>query len=369
MNINEIPNANKMKKLLMMFLCIGFVVNICAQDLVVTNANDSLNCKIAKVTLDKIHFIFKQNLEIKNTVLSSKQIKSYAYNFYPTPAVSKDILTNMFSQDLIVTNADDSLVCKINQITHDRVYFTFRNNSEMKNTFLAPNQIKTYEYNYYHNIDVPEDIIVSKQIYPRVRFSFNGGWSYQTSKIEDNLSSDMKEYTQGLQSGYHLGGDITCFVTEPIGIGFKYLLFKSSNSIENVDIDIKDGPHGFGSMSDNIAITFFGPSFNLRLLSSNKRNALLFGLSIGYLGFKDKSTILNNDLTMTGSTIGIVYDLGYDIGISEIMSLGFNIALLRGTLNEYELSNGSKTQTTHLDKDPYLGLGHIDLSIGLKINL
>ena len=118
-------------------------------------------------------------------------------------------------------------------------------------------------------------------------------------------------------------------------------------------------------MSDNISVTFVGPSFYTRLLNSDKKNALLLGLSFGYLGYKN-NCVLIEPFTISGSTAGFVCDIGYDIGVSQKMAIGINLSMVSGYLSRINLSDEYSSKTVNLDKDSYINLSRIDLSVGLR---
>jgi len=59
-----------------------FVVS--AQDLLVTTAGDSLNCKITQIKGDYVYFTFTHQNEVRNTLMPKTQVKYYQYNFYTT---------------------------------------------------------------------------------------------------------------------------------------------------------------------------------------------------------------------------------------------------------------------------------------------
>jgi hypothetical protein len=56
-----------------------------AQDLIVTDSGDSINCKITKVTKDYVHFTFKYNEEIRNTLLPASQITTQQKDYFSEP--------------------------------------------------------------------------------------------------------------------------------------------------------------------------------------------------------------------------------------------------------------------------------------------
>jgi len=72
-----------------------FFITAKSQDLIVTAKGDSLNCKITKIKPDFIHFTFKYENEIRNTLLPPGQIKYYKQNFYSTAEVPVDKIKNV----------------------------------------------------------------------------------------------------------------------------------------------------------------------------------------------------------------------------------------------------------------------------------
>ena len=137
----------------------------------------------------------------------------------------------IYSQDLIVTNEGDSINCKITKIKADYVYFTFKHKEEIRNTLLPISDITKYHYNYYQHREVPKEKVVGYEKYQHFRMSLNGGYSYQTARVHESVPVDFKDYIKEMKKGYHFGGDLTYYFTEPLGFGFKYFIFKTSNEM------------------------------------------------------------------------------------------------------------------------------------------
>lgn len=277
---------------------------------------------------------------------------------------------NLLAQDLIVTNEGDSINCKITKVKTDNIYFTFKHKEEFRSTLLPMSNVRTHQFEYYQTSEVPAEKIVGYENYQRFRIAINGGYSYMPAKISENTPSDFKDYAKELKSGYHFGFDASYYFTEPLGFGVKYFVFKSKNSLDNIYAEDIDGNRRYGKMSDDITISFIGPTFSTRLLNSDKTNAFILGLSIGYIGYTN-NYVLIDDFEMTGSTAGFVFEIGYDIGLSENVSLGFQISSIAGNLFEYKISDGVNTETVKLDsdEDELISTSHIDFSVGLRINL
>jgi len=275
--------------------------------------------------------------------------------------------TFLYSQDLVVTSEGDSLNCKITKIKENSIYFVFKHKDEIRSTLLPLDQVKYHQYNFYQTAVVPTNKKLLNEVYPHFRVAINGGLSYRTAKLANNIPSDFEKYMKELKSGSHYGLDVSYFFSEQLGLGIKYSVYNSRNEIDNVSVTRPDGSTQYGKMSDNISINFIGPFISTRLLNGNKKKSFLMNFGIGYLGYKD-NTVLINDYTIKGSTIGPCWDIGYDIGISKNLAIGFQLSYTIGALSQFDVSDGITTKTVKLEKDSYESLSRIDLSIGLRFN-
>ncbi|GHS85759.1 hypothetical protein FACS1894201_05850 [Bacteroidia bacterium] len=74
-------------------LIINLLVIVCglqAQDLIVTSEGDTINCKITKTTKDYVHFTFKYNNEIRNTLLPVDKITTQQKDYFSESEVPAD---------------------------------------------------------------------------------------------------------------------------------------------------------------------------------------------------------------------------------------------------------------------------------------
>lgn len=275
------------------------------------------------------------------------------------------VANSLYAQDLIVTNEGDSINCKITKVKTDHIYFTFKHVNEIRSTLLPMSNVKVHQFDYFQNSEVPAGKVVGYGNYQHFRISANGGFSYQTARVAESVPADFKDYISELKTGYHFGGDLTYYFTEPLGFGVKYYLFKSSNSLDNIYLEDTDGIRTYGAMSDDLTISFIGPAFSTRFLNHDKSNAFLMNMSLGYMGYSNDKVIVN-DYKMTGSTMGLAFDIGYDIGLSENLSLGLQISLISGLLFEYSWDDGIAKETIDLKEGEYESLHRIDFSIGLR---
>lgn len=274
---------------------------------------------------------------------------------------------SVLSQDLIVTTDNDSINCKITKVKPDNIYFTFKQGNEYNSTLIPVSKVKSHRFEYFQQNIVPEEKLIGYQNFPHLRLGVSGGFSYITAKVGESVPTDFVDYIKELKSGKNFGGDLTYYFAEQFGFGMKYYLFKSSNSIDNIYVDDNEGNRRYGKMSDKITTSFIGPAFSIRLFNRDKSNAFLMNLSIGYMGYSNNKVIIDN-YKMTANTFGSSLDIGYDLGLTENLSLAFQISLLAGTLIEYEWEDGTSKETIKLEKGDYESLNRVDLSIGLRFN-
>ncbi len=269
------------------------------------------------------------------------------------------------AQDLIVTNGLDSLNCKITDVKSDFIYFTFMKDEVVRNTLLPRSEIVNYQYNFYNQQVLPSGIALMADDYPHFRVAVNGGWSRRTARLSDDLTDQLKTHLKGLMTGYHIGADAEYFIIEQFGLGAEYRNFRSSNQIDNITFQKPDGTFGITSLNEEIDMMFIAPVASYRLLDAKKKNALIMDLGVGYLGYYDNISSINN-VTITGGTMGVRWGIGYDFMISDNYAIGLQFSMLSGTLTQIEISDGTTTESKSLEADEYESLSRIDLSIGFR---
>jgi hypothetical protein len=275
------------------------------------------------------------------------------------------ISMSLFSQDLIITDEGDSLNCRITKIKTAHIYFTFVHKGEVRNTLLPLSKVKAYQKGYFSSSEVPDDKLLKYKDYPHLRFALNGGWGYHTGRLANNMPPDFKDYMNKLRSGYFIDADLCYYFSESVGIGIKYDKYNAQNELDNVYVTYFNGTVKRGKMKDDITISHIGPVCSVRLISGNKRNAFLSNFSLGYMKYLDRATLIDN-FTITGNTVGLIWELGYDIGLNEGLALGFLLSYNSGILTEYEIDNGIEKTKVELEKDNFESLFRINLAIGLR---
>jgi len=273
-------------------------------------------------------------------------------------------LTTLSAQDLIVTQENDSLNCKITSENEEYIYFTYKQDADFRKTMMPKNLVKSYKYKFFQEVEVPQTYAGANEIYPRARVGFYGGWSNRFARIPDNVPTEIADYLSESKSGFHYGGDIALYFSENSGFGLRYSAYNSDHQID-IFLENEDGTTMTGILRDDIAIHFIGPFYSARFFNLNKRNCLVMNFGVGYLGYLNDGMLID-PLLLKGNTLGFSWDFAYDNRIAENLALGLQVSFVLGTLREYEITYLSRTETIELDKDNYDNISRIDLSLGLR---
>lgn len=274
--------------------------------------------------------------------------------------------TNTMAQDLIVTDKGDSLNCKITKTKGEYIHFMYMYETEVRSTLLPNYRVIAYKMNYYLQPELPVDIARRSSSYPKFRVNLSGGYSHLIARISDNVPPFLRDYMKNLKSGYHFGADASFFISESIGFGLKYSMFKTRNEIGNVIFrDLATNTNKIGTIKDDITQHYFGPAFCTRFYSTSKNVAFLMSISMGYIDYTNNATQLEN-FTMTGNSLGMVFDFGADFMLAKNLALGVGLGCTLGTISSFRVSDGTTTITIKLDAENSENISRIDLGIGLK---
>lgn len=275
---------------------------------------------------------------------------------------------DLFAQDLIVTDEGDSLNCKIHSVKRDKVYLTFKHQDEIRSIYIPKLKIVEKKYEFYPNAIVPAAKLVVKENFTKWRFALDGGFMNRTGAIPTGLSTSQQNYIKDIKTGLGISLGVQYFTSENLGFGWLFNHYNSSASLPGFSMQDADGNFFSGLLTENVSIDFNGPVYYTRFYDIRKKNAFVTGLGLGYLGYLDQSSVGNLNFDLTGGTFGMYLSLGYDIKLSKSLDLGLKIALVGGTLTQYDFVYQNYRETVYLDESSYENLSHFDFTIGLRLN-
>ncbi|MEM0578107.1 hypothetical protein [Flavobacterium polysaccharolyticum] len=239
----------------------------------------------------------------------------------------------------------------------------------LTNTSLIDTTKNKKDFHFSDIIDSKNEVFNSIS-YKRSKFLFlaNIAQSYRLASSPDGLNSEQKKYFRDLKSG--ISYDLTAYYVKDgrNGFGVKYNVYQSSGTIKNQSIILNDGTVISGAFSDDISITFIGPSIILSENESARTGEANLELAIGYIGYQNDSKIIGNPLKITGGNLGMIGGMGYHFRLAPNFLIGPQVNFIGGMLKKlkYTYADGT-SETIKLNEEEYENLWRIDLAIGAKL--
>lgn len=198
---------------------------------------------------------------------------------------------------------------------------------------------------------------------PRFMVTANVNYAYRLAKIPKEYNSLQRDYIKKLKSG--ISYDISAYYkfNSLRGIGLKYNVYRSSNEINNAQISAPDGQTGFGTISDDITISFYGATYIETYSKPNSPHTFQLEAGLGYMAYKNEAEALGS-YEFTAGTIGVTINAAYRYSVSESFSFGPQISLIGGSISEFDLTGpNGYNETIKLGSNNRESLTRIDLGI------
>jgi hypothetical protein len=273
---------------------------------------------------------------------------------------------NTFSQDWILTTNGDTINCSIRKVTDAEIKYSFTHKSVYRNA-----TIPLFLVEEHFKAESSKGEQFTKEGYfsiPRFRLSFSGGLSYLTSEMSDDIPDDFEGYYNELKSGKHITADFNYYFTEKFGAGLRYSRFRTSNSMDNIYITDHLGVTRTGKLSDDITTSFYGAMFSVRFRNRNNNGALMLGASSGFIDYRNYAVMVD-DLKISGSTFGHVFDAGYEIATGRNLLIGIQVSLTLGYLTTITVENGVEKEIIQLENDNFEGMNRVDFALGIRFQI
>ena len=299
------------------FLLVCFICNKSfAQDLIVTNAGDSLACKIVLQTKEYVHFSYNKYNHNTVRVLTMDRIKTVIPGFY----TSRDAL-NMVQSIQSNNSIADSLV--VFKSKSDTAIITEKTEDSVRITL------------------------------PKWRFGINGGYAYRLFRPQIKSTPYELKYINELKSGYSFGADAFYFPWEKVGLGLKYDVYKSKG-----ERDIRT--------KNDISIQFIGASVAHRMLFQNKKTSVISAFWAGYQPYRNVTRFVGQDYALKANTMGWGVSVGVEHSLGKKLALTAGASCFMGSIYKFKKETNGKTEMINLSKDTFEDLSRAEFTIGLK---
>ena len=287
---------------------LGFVPAVLSQDKIITINNDTIDCKINKVSHNTIYFD-----------LNTLGLKS-----------SGEMPRNLVSGYIVAEKTSPEVQKMESAVSDKRFRFGLSGGAGY---LLGSTQNA-------------EDQMVSQG------FTFDQAESYY---------NDMK-------LGISANADIYLLIPPDYGVGIKYKFFYNSASTEGF-IDPQDGVHlYYTTYRENIYVNFAGISFFYQqFMGSQKSLVLNSSISLGLTTYRNEAEYLHGYYLLTGKNVGGELGIGLEYFLTSSISIGSDLSVFYSSIRKLKITDGTNTSTIELEKENYENLSRIDLSAGIRI--
>lgn len=203
---------------------------------------------------------------------------------------------------------------------------------------------------------------------PKFRVALQGGYAYCPVKLYETGNEVIDVHNKRLKSGLYYGADLSYYLSDAWGFGFRYSNMESSSKDAVIVTDKTTGESRSGMYTDIVDITFAGPTLSSRFVNLSGTNVFYLSCGIGYLGYSDEGKAID-PFSIKGWTVGQCADFGYDCRLWHGLYLGASLSAVVGVLSNITVNQDGVTETQKLEKDEQESLLHVSLSIGIRYYL
>jgi hypothetical protein len=184
------------------------------------------------------------------------------------------------------------------------------------------------------------------------------------------LSTDAREYYSKLKTGWYGSADATWLFNGRYGAGLKYKFFYTGAVTEGY-FDLGDQINLYYSIySENIFVNYGGISLFYREPIGKKEVFSLYSsFSAGMTFYRNESEFLANGLLITGRAPGFDGTIGLEYDITPHISAGAEASVFASKLKKINITNGVEDQTRELDKENWENLSRLEVAIGIRFKL
>ena len=298
------------RNLLILILLICFLPCVFSQDRIITLKNDTIDCKIIKLTRNKIFF-----------ELNTRGIKS-----------SGELpVTGIISYTVSQKTASERQIAPA-PVSFDRLRFSVNAGAG-------------------YLLGSTEEAI-----------------NLMTSQ---GLTSGQAEtYYSDFKMGFYANADMNYFFTPSYGAGIKYKFFDTSASLEGF-FDPHDGMNLiYSTYKEQVYVNFIGISLLFQqFIGNSKAYKLNSFFSTGLTTYRNEAEYLNGFFLLQGRNAGFDTGIGVEYFITDRISASSDLSFFYSSIRKMKISDGTNSSTIDLDKNSYENLSRIELSVGIRIYL
>lgn len=321
--MNILISKKGLKKCITLVAFFILINQLQAQDLLITTSNDSVNCKILKIS-DKYEVSYVDSNITKTKNFVNAQVKLVIIDYYQNLKINKAI------QQLKKINSSNISESKINFKKLNDLQYPY------KQFRLSTNAVYAYRYFFGNNSSDP---------------------------ILDKLMGQIR-HNFGVLADAH----IKVGKSKKALIGIQIGRIQSNGMVNDVYL-ISNGQTYTGNAELQINISTMGINLLMPIWKKNKNKILYISTGLNYVTYYEDFRVGYFNLVTESSTVATSIGVIYDYRLNKNWGFGCGATIDGGVLTDLNMdSNGNKLHVT-LSNDKGIGLGRVVFSSGIKCYL
>jgi hypothetical protein len=301
-----------MKLNLLIVLCLaGFVTGLSGQDRIITRSNDTIDCRIGRITRSEIHFELVTRGVKTTGRLPMGEVLSYSVSPATLPVQEyKPSGTGLTGTLRIGLNGGMGYITG--------------------------------------STEAAEEAMIGLGLLP----------------------SAAGNYYSNLKSGWYGSADATWLFNGRYGAGLKYKFFFTGASTEGYFLPEDPLNLYYSSYSENMYVNYGGVSiFYTEPIGNKGKFSLFSSFSGGITLYRNEMEFMAENVLITGRAPGMDGTIGFEYDITSFFSAGAEASVFASRLKKINLTNGVEEQTQELDEETYENLSRLEVSVGIRFKL
>lgn len=224
-----------------------------------------------------------------------------------------------FSQDLLVTNTNDSINCIIDGTKGSFLMYKVLEDGKLLSKAIRSDNV-TFSAKNYYKYDISKQVVIKEKINNKTVFNVGFEYTNLYKLFEESKTPELNSYLKDLSTNFsaHLG--IQHLLTKRIGIGFRYTLYNSSAREDSMPI-VNNNRIYYLNFKDDLTIHTFSPEIIFRTPIYKDFYFLKLSFGPDFNLYSNPYLINGNNYEINSSKFG------YSFGVMNEFVLNNNIAI------------------------------------------
>lgn len=194
------------------------------------------------------------------------------------------------------------------------------------------------------------------------------GASRMLENAPDSLAQEIRDFYDGLRTGWNYGFETEFYINKYLGFGAKYSKFITKKEADSMVIQIFTTKY-FIDISSEMSIHSFSPMVFGKLPLLHDRLTLTGGIGPAWLFYRNIGKAVGDTNMFKGSSPGLSATLRVSYQIVPNLNLALEGHYIHAFLKEFTRDDGTTEELIKLEKEDYQNISRLDFSFGLFYTL